>query len=227
MDKRGAPAPGRAASRTTLWRRDEGQKRWRPQVCLLLGLGLFGSLAFGAAMTEPGSEARAQQSPLPIEPGSVPDIQPSDATLADVEVSSLAAADGVSLAEARAALLAQRQLPLLINAARERLGTSLGGVWVDHHRIKVGVVAPPGGVILPPDASAAARQAIADAHLQDAGVDLVPSLRSEAELLALQDQLDRLLVTVNEGAPVTVDVETDVRSGTVKVDVPPEPTAPG
>ncbi|MER7559207.1 S1 family peptidase [Nocardioides sp. NPDC126508] len=183
---------------------------------VLVGLGC---LALATAMVNPASSARAEEPVLPVIPAVVPSVQPTGAAPADIEVNTLAAAECISAADARAILLAERKLPLFVNSARTRLGSSLGGVWVDHDRIKLGVVTPIDSAL-----ETSAEQVVDGVGLAGK-VDIVPTPRGEAELVTLQNELDQQLVSVNDGAPVTIDVETDVQSSTVRLDVPPSPTA--
>lgn len=183
---------------------------------VLVGLGC---LALATAMINPGSSARAEEPVLPVIPAVVPSGQPAGAAPADIEVNTLAAAEGIGAADARAILSAERKLPLLVNSARTHLGNSLGGVWVEQDRIKVGVVTPVDSML---ETSVGE---IVDGVGLASQVDIVPTPRGEAELVTLQNELDQQLVSVNDGAPVTIDVETDVQSSTVRLNVPPSPTA--
>ena len=48
--------------------------------------------------------------------------------------------------------------------------------------------------------------------------------RGEAELTTLQAELDRRLAVANVGAPITIDAESDVKTSTVRLNVPSAPT---
>ncbi|MDA0185182.1 S1 family peptidase [Solirubrobacter phytolaccae] len=160
------------------------------------------------------------------EPVSVPKVQPVEAVPATEEITSLAAAEGISAAEAQEQLVEQRRIPLLAEAARAQLGDEYGGVWVEDGRIKLAVVSAPGAEgrsALPQETSANVNEAVAAADLGD-DVDVVPAPRSEAGLTALQAELDKRLAVANVGAPITIDAESDVKTGTVRLNVPPAPT---
>ena len=159
-------------------------------------------------------------------PVSVPQVQPVEAVPATEEVTSLAAAEGISAPEAQEQLVEQRRIPLLAEAARAQLGKEYGGVWVEDGRIKLAVVSAPaadGRSALPQQTSAAANKVAETVDLGD-DVDLVPMPRSEAELTALQAELDQRLAVANVGAPITIDAESDIKTSTVRLNVPPAPT---
>lgn len=174
-----------------------------------------------AAITFAGVTSTASAAP----PADVaPAADRVDAAPAPFEVEALAARHGVSQGAARAQILAERRLPLLTERAQKVLADRFGGLRVDPDakgRIKLSIVATDGD-IAEADATRAA-QAVADAGLVGK-VDLVPAQRSERDIVSLQASLDGELASANEGAPVTIDVEPDIASGTVRVNVPPNPT---
>ena len=128
------------------------------------------------------------------------------------EVDSLVADDGITREQAERRLAEQTRLPRLAEEASRALGAAYGGVWVAAGRIKLGVHQADRG---------AAVAAIERAGLQGA-VDLVETARGEPELVALQHRIERDLVPVNRGAPITIDAVPDLEAGVVDLLTPPE-----
>lgn len=143
------------------------------------------------------------------------------------EVSAYAADASISEAEAARRLVAQRQMPRLERLAKGALGDAYGGLWFDDKdggKINL-VVRNAAGKAQPgtQDRDKAARAA-SDAGFAASDVVVSGSPVGEAELVALQADLDRELEVANIGSETSVDAEPDVAEGVVRLLVPAAPT---
>ncbi|WP_320671965.1 S1 family peptidase [Patulibacter defluvii] len=142
-------------------------------------------------------------------------------TIAPFEIDSYVKQANITPEEARLRLEDQRKLPALTAAAKQRLGDRYGGIYVDNDADdRITIVTAPGDTASAKRAAQdAAGEAFADANLRRPGA-VVEGSTAERSREALQQRIDEDLKAVNRSAPVTVDVEPDVKTGRLRLLVP-------
>ncbi len=128
------------------------------------------------------------------------------------EVDSLAADRGVSTEAARKQLLDEHGLPELETSLRAKLSARFAGLWVDNGQITVGVVGPLNEADRRAVDSAATRASIAPG-----AAVIAERERSERSMLDLLAHLQLKIEGANQGSRRAIEVEPDIRWGTVIV----------
>ncbi len=172
-------------------------KRTAKRRCLVIVSALVASLAIAGGYGGAAHVAQAASAP--------------PAPVTDARVTSLAAAQGLSVGEAAKRIGWQDAAETAVPAAKAALGSRFGGAWIDvaSGRVKVGVAS----------GSTAQPRAMAASGLQGA-TDVVTVGFSDEQLQRAAADLGARIVQANRGAKAALSVRVVASSNRVELGVP-------